>query len=785
MLCPKCKNENLSDSKYCKECGTQLFGTAEPDTSFTKTLETPKEDLTRGTIFADRYEIIEELGRGGMGKVYRVEDQKIKEEIALKLIKPEIASDEKTISRFKNELRLARKIRHKNICQMFDMGEWQGTHFITMEYISGEDLKSFIRRSKQLSIPAAIAIAEEVCEGLKEAHKLGVIHRDLKSHNIMIDRDGNSRIMDFGIARTLKGKGITDSGVMIGTPEYMSPEQAEGKEVDENTDLYSLGVILYEMVTGQLPFEGDTPLSIAVKHKTEVPPDPKIVNPHISKNLRKLILRCLEKDPQMRYRKAEEMLLDLKKIELPEPELLKEESSKWKNSIAVLPFKNMSTDPEQEYFCEGLSEELINALTQINDLRVVARTSAFSFKDKDMDIREIGHKLNVKTVLEGSVRKSGNRLRITAQLINVIDGYHLWSDRFDRELADVFDIQDEISLAITDKLKLELLGEEKQKLTKRYTEDVEAYNIYLKGLYFRRKLTGDNIKKAIDLFNRAIDKDPKNTLAWAGLAYSHMVSPFYGDESPDEAYPLAKKAVLKALELDRQLAEAYEAHAAINAYMEWNWESAKANLDRAQELNPGYAWVYFHRGSLLTYLAEFEEGIRNFKKACELDPLNIAFNRNLGCIYVRAGQFENAIETLQRTIEMDPDFPMTHLYLAYVYIQKNMYKEALIELQKEKSLLNGFLEPHIGIVYNLMGQRDKTQQILDELLVRSKKEYISPYGLALLHFDLGENDLGFSCLEKAYDARDPWLVYMSVDFLLDRVRSDPRFKEMLKKINLT
>ncbi|MGB6340566.1 MAG: protein kinase [Candidatus Aminicenantaceae bacterium] len=761
-----------------------MIETIEPNASFTKTLESPKEDLTRGTIFAERYEIIEELGRGGMGKVYRVEDQKIKEEIALKLIKPEIASHEKTIERFKNELKLARKIRHKNVCQMFDLGEWEGTHFITMEYISGEDLKSFIRRSKQLSIPAAIAIAEEVCEGLKEAHKLGVIHRDLKSHNIMINRDGNSRIMDFGIARTLKGKGITGSGVMIGTPEYMSPEQAEGKEVDENTDLYSLGVILYEMVTGQLPFGGDTPLSIAVKHKTEAPPDPKIVNPHISKNLRKLILRCLEKDPQKRYRKAEEMFLDLKKIELPEHELPKEESSKWKNSIAVLPFKNMSADPEQEYFCEGLSEELINALTKINDLKVVARTSAFSFKDKDIDIREIGRKLNVESVLEGSVRKAGNRLRITAQLINVADGYHLWSDRYDRQLADVFDIQDEISLAITDKLKLELLGEEKQKLTKRFTEDIEAYNIYLKGLYFRRKLTGDNIKKAIGLFNQAIDKDPKNALAWAGLSYTHMVSTFYGDKSPDEAYPLAKKAVLKALELDHQLEEAYEAQAAINAYMEWDWESAKANLDRAQELNPGYAWVYFHRGSLLTYLAEFEEGIRNFKKACELDPLNIAFNRNLGCIYVRADQFENAVETLQRTIEMDPDFPMTHLYLAYVYIQKNMYEEALTELQKEKSLLNGFLEPHIGIVYNLMGQKDKTQKILDELLVRSKKEYISSYGLALLHFDLGENDLGFSCLEKAYDVRDPWLVYMSVDFLLDRVRSDPRFKEILKRTNL-
>ncbi|MGD8540201.1 MAG: protein kinase, partial [Candidatus Aminicenantes bacterium] len=645
MLCPQCKNENPPDSKFCKECGTQLSGTSDSEISPTKTLEIHTEGLTRGSLFADRYEIIEKLGRGGMGVVYRVEDQKIKEEIALKVINPEIASDKRTIERFKNELRLARKIRHKNICQMYDMGEWDGTYFITMEYISGEDLKNFIHRSKQLSIPAAIAIAEEICEGLKEAHGIGVVHRDLKPANIMIDRDGNSRIMDFGIARTLKSRGLTGAGMMIGTPEYMSPEQAEGRAVDESSDLYSLGVILYEMVTGQLPFEGDTPLSVAIKHISGTPPDPKIINPQISENLKNLLLKCLTKDPQKRYRNAEELLSDLKKIEEPEPEPRKRVKSEWKNSIAVLPFKNMSADPEQEYFCEGLSEELINALSQLKDLRVVARTSAFSFKDKEIDIREIGHKLNVETVLEGSVRKSGNRLRITAQLINVIDGYHLWSDRFDRELADVFDIQDEISLAITDKLKLELLGDEQQKLTKRYTDNADSYNIYLKGLYFRRKLRAGDIDKSIELFNLAIDRDVNNALAWAGLAYAHMVSCFYAGASPQDVIPLAQKAITKALELDDQLAEAWEARAAISAYLEWDWDNGIKYIKKTIELKPGYAWGYFHLAHLVSYKGKSEESIRIFHKALELDPLNITFFRNLGCINIFIGDVDNAIET--------------------------------------------------------------------------------------------------------------------------------------------
>ena len=779
--CPKCKAANPDTQSFCGDCGTQL-GTPKDIPVHTKTIETPVEEYLRGSTFADRYEIIEKLGIGGMGAVYRVEDTNIGQDIALKLIKSDIASDKKTIERFRNELKTTRMISHRNVCRMFDLAETEGTFYITMEYVSGEDLKSFIRRSGKLDIPKAISIAKEVCEGLAEAHRLGVVHRDLKSSNIMIDKEGNARIMDFGIARSLRAKGVTGEGIIIGTPEYMSPEQAEAKEVDWRSDLYSLGVILYEMVTGRLPFEGDTSLAVAMKHKSKPPKSPKGYNPQISDDLNRVILKCLEKEKGRRFQNAGELFDALDKMEEPRTKTVR--ISDWKTSIAVLPFKNMSADPEQEYFCEGLSEELINDLTQIKDLRVVARTSAFSFKDKEIDIREIGHKLNADTVLEGSVRKAGNRLRITAQLINIDDGYHLWSERFDRELADVFAIQDEISLAITDRMKLKLLGKKKARMIKRSTENFEAYNLYLKGLHFRRKMTKDNIQKAIEYFNKAIEIDLENALAFAGLAYSYMALTMYAPVTHKESYPEAKKAAMRALELDEQLAEAHESLAVVKAYLEWDWEGAKKETQRIIELNPGYAWGYFHLATILLYQANFNDSFREFQSALELDPLNVAFHRNLGIAHFRARQLKKAVEILHRTIEMDPSFPYTYLYLGYIHMLKNRHEEALAAMQNETLLPKAMLEPQIGIVYARMGRKEVARKILNKYSELSRKEFISPYCLAELCFALDNNDLGFQWLEKGHEEHDPWMGYLKIDFLLDSVHEDPRFKILLKKMNL-
>jgi len=785
IKCPKCQTENPDTQKFCGECATPLPSAKE--IRVTETLETPKEELTTGSTFAGRYQIIEELGKGGMGKVYKAQDTEIKEKVAIKLIKPEISVDKNTIERFQNELKFARKISHRNVCRMYDLNKEEGSYYITMEYVSGEDLKSFIRRSEKLTVGKAIAIAKQVCEGLEEAHSLGVVHRDLKPSNIMIDKEGNARIMDFGIAHSIKGKGITGAGVMIGTPEYMSPEQVEVKEVDHRSDIYSLGVILFEMVTGRVPFEGETPLSIAMKHKSEAPRDPKEFNAQIPEDLSWLILKCMEKDKEKRCRKAEEVLSELSKIGIGGLREAKIEEIKLQNSIAVMPFADLSPQKDQEYFCDGMAEELINSLTKIKDLRVVARTSAFSFKGKEIDVREIGKKLSVNTILEGSVRKAGNRLRITAQLINVADGYHLWSERYDRDIEDVFAIQDEISLAIVDKLKLKLLKEEKANLLKRYTDNLEAYQLYLKGRYFWNKRFEIGLKKGLEYFQQAIERDPGYTLAFSGLTDCYNLLSWYGNFPQKESYQKAKEAALKALEIDDMLSEAHTSMAFSKMLSDWDWASAEKEFKRAIELNPKYSTAHHWYAFYLFFRARFDEAIAEMEKALELDPFSLIINCDFGWLLYYARQYDRAIEALQKTLEMDPNFVSAHSFLGRVYLQKSMYKEALSEFQKEKDPSRGWMqnvETLFGIAYMRMSKKKEAQQILDDMIERTKQEYVSPYHIALLCFTLGENDLGFEWLDKAYKERDHWLLYLNAEPMFDTVRSDPRFTKLLKKIGL-
>ncbi|MGB3862157.1 MAG: protein kinase [Candidatus Aminicenantaceae bacterium] len=796
MKCHKCQYENPSDTIYCGKCATPLQSKDDVPFSQTHTLQVPAKALPRGTTFANRYDVLEELGRGGMGRVYKVFDKRIKEEVALKLLRSDIADDPQVVERFSNELKFARKIIHKNVGRMYDLGEAEGVFYITMEFVSGEDLKAFIKRAGQLSIGKTVAIVEQVCEGLAEAHKLGVVHRDLKPQNIMIDKSGNAHILDFGIARSLSAEGITDAGVVIGTSEYMSPEQVGGEDVDQRSDLYSLGIILYEMVIGRVPFHADSAFAVGMKHKSEKPQAPQTIDPQIPDSLNRMILRCLEKDKERRFQSAEEILSELKVIkesitttreisrELKTVTAPRAQETEEK-SIAVLPFVDLSPQKDQEYFCDGLAEELINSLMHVSELRVPARSSSFSFKGKDIDVREVGKTLNVETVLEGSVRKSGNRLRITAQLINVADGYHMWSERYDRDMDDIFAIQDEISLAIVDNLKVRLIKGEKTKIVKRRTENKEAYNLYLEGRYFWNRRHEGDMMKAIECYQQALAKDPSYALPYVGIADVFNVFGLWSFIDPKEAFSKAKAAVSKALELDNALGDAFTSLGFINTCSDWDWIEAEKNYKRGIELNPKNAYAHGWYGIFLISQKRGKEGIESGQRALELEPLSPLMNALLGVVLGYGGQIEKGREQLKKALEMEPNLPMGNLWLGQLYITRpEDYGKAIYFLQKAAQLGMTFALGWLGWAMTQAGKKDEAAKVLDQLDEIAKQRYISPFQKALIFIGLDRIDEAFEHLELAYEEREPFLAYFLLDWIPGPVRSDSRYTAILKKIGL-
>ena len=544
-------------------------------------------------------------------------------------------------------------------------------------------------------------------------------------------------------------------------------------------------MVLYEIVTGQLPFRGEYEQAVVYSILNEEPESISGTEPECER----IINKALAKSPEVRYQNVEEIMADLKYLrkEIESEQLQEQSKKKSVPSIAVLPFVDMSPQKDQDYFCDGMSEEIINALTHIENILVVARTSAFSFKGKDVDIPEIGKKLNVENILEGSVRKAGNRLRITAQLINVSDGYHLWSERYDRELEDVFDIQDEISLAIVDNLKVKLLGEEKTAIVKRYTKNLESYNLYLKGNYYWQMLTKEGFEKAIECYEQAFKKDPHYALAYAGLASIYQVSSYFGNVQPNEAYSGAKEYAKKALEIDNTLAEAHSVLGVINMNYDWNWKAAEREFKQALQLNPNSADIHMNYSILLTFTERNEEAIAEAKRSQELDPLSSYINSLVGHTLHFAGQYDEAIEVLRMTIMMNPNYFFSHLALGRVYLQKSMIEEAIAEYEKAVDLSGGAPRAVASLVtaYYEFSKKAKAEKLFDSLKQRSRDEYIPPICFYLIHKVRGDQDQAFEWVKRACDEHDSFLPWFRV-FPIESwsIPDEPRFKALLKKAGL-
>jgi serine/threonine protein kinase/predicted Zn-dependent protease len=738
MKCPKCHFDNPSDSGFCSKCGTQIQpSSADISISQTETLQTPIKELTTGSTFAGRYQVIEELGKGGMGRVYKVFDTDIKEKVALKLLKPEIASDRETIERFSNELKYARKISHRNVCRMYDLGKAEGTHFITMEYVSGEDLKTVIRMTGSLTIGATLSIGKQVCDGLAEAHSLGVVHRDLKPQNIMIDKGGNAKIMDFGIARSIREKGITGPSVMIGTPEYMSPEQAEAKEVDHRSDIYSLGIILYEMATGRVPFEGDTALSIAMKHKGEIPKDPKQFNPNIPDDLSGVILKCLEKDKAKRYQAAAEVRSELEKIEkgipttervVPERKTLtsREITVKFtlrklfipalifvalivigailwrivpskkavlplsgKPTLAVLYFKNNTGDEKLEIWRSGLSDLLISALSQSKYINVLSSDQVFSLLKRlnlleaksyaSEDLKKVASDGGATHILQGYYTRAGDNFRINITLQKAETGEIVGSENAEGPgERSFFPMVDELIRKVKANFQLsseQLATDLEKEVQKIITSSPEAYKYYVESRKYHYSI---EYRKCIPLLEKAIALDLEFAMAYRALgsAYNNL-----GDMSKHKVY------IKKAVELSDRLSdrERYFIQGNINFYNapERDWNKAIEAYNRVLELYPDDPMVNYELGYIYMLLEEWDKSIQYFEVCRKNKYTFLAIYAHLADVYRAKGFYDKAGEVLEYCIENISDSARTHLYMAYnYYLAQAKLDSALAEVDK-------------------------------------------------------------------------------------------------------
>ncbi len=819
------------------------------------------------------YHVLSLLGAGGMGEVYLAEDTRLKRKVALKLLPAELTANRDRLRRFEQEAQAASGLNHPNIITIHEIGQVDGLNFIVTEFIAGETLRQRMAKER-MDLPAVLDVAIQAASALAAAHAVGIVHRDLKPENIMLRPDGLIKVLDFGLAKLIEpptatvnseaatvARVDTKMGTVMGTAQYMSPEQARGLKMDARTDIFSLGVVLYEMLAGRPPFLGETTADIISVLLQKEPQPLSTLAPDTPAELQSIISKALRKDKDERYQTVKDLLIDLTtlkqeleftaKLERSAPskahvsastasggqssatidqsvastlEVSKAHATssaeylitgikqhklatmvallviaagllslrtylRARNtevtieSIAVLPFINPNNDPNTEYLSDGIPESIINSLSQLPNLKVMSRNSVFHYKGKDIDAQAVAKELKVRAVLTGRVTQRADGLSISVELINAQDNSQIWGQHYNRKLTDVFAIQEEIAKEISEKLSLRLTGEEEKRVTKRYTDNAEAYQLYLGGRYHVLKLTPPEVQTGISYFQKAIEIDPSYALAYVGLADAYRSLSLVG-EMPSAEFLKAKAAAQKAIAIDDTLAEAHAELGFIRFWYDWNWSAAEEQLKRALDLNPNNSATHMFYAHLLSNTGRHAEGLAEIKRSRELDPLNLRTSALEGEFLIHAGQTDEALAKLQKTLEQDPNFWFAHMFSASAYIEKGMFTEAVAEARKAREHSGGSTHPMSFLGYALAksGKQEEARGLLDELLKISDERYVPPYHIALIYNGLDERDKTLAWLERGYEQRDPKMVFLKVEPKWNNLRSDPRFQDLLRRV---
>ncbi|HET9409892.1 MAG TPA: protein kinase [Candidatus Sulfotelmatobacter sp.] len=780
------------------------------------------------------YRILEKLGAGGMGVVYKAEDTRLHRFVALKFLPENVAHDPQMLERFRREARSASALNHAGICTIYDVGEEDGLAFIAMEFIDGVSLRDLLR-GLPLPLSEILRIGIQIADALEFAHAEQIVHRDIKPANILVTKRGQAKILDFGLAKLIRkgfetsgndrsgeaAESTTTIGIIHGTPSYMSPEQVRGDNLDARTDIFSFGLLLYEMATGRRAYSGGTGGMIIEAVLTRSPDPVRTINPEISPQLEAIIAKALQKDRDQRYQSAADIAADLNLIaresdsgprsaagisisrpaaagsfqsdaqtannSTPQSGAMRSTRvSRVIDSLAVLPFENATLDPEHEYLSDGIAASLINTLATVPRLRVMAQSTVFRYKGRRVDAQTVGRELNVRAVLMGRIMQSGESLRIGTELVDVASGSQLWGAQYDRKSGEIFAIQDDISEEISSKLKLKLTRAEKNRLTKRTTKDAEAYRLYLKGRHHWNRWTEDGFYKAIEYFENAVEQDLTYALASAGIADTYVLLGWNGYLPPNDAFPKAKAASMRALRLDPDLGEARISLAAVLWLYDWKWQEAHAEFKRSLALNPAYPTGNHWYAEFLMTMGLHAEAVERMKDSQELDPLSLIISVAIAWAHYMGRHYDEALAQLHRTIEMEPNYPVTHWILGLLLRKLGRFDEAVVAGEMGVKLSGGssLMNAALAQTFAAAGSREKALSILHELTAASGVRYVSPYYFAGIQVGLGEADRAIDYLEKAYAERSHWIIYLHIDPGLDALRPDPRFQDILRRIGL-